>query len=74
MKKRSLIHGLIRKFNEGSNECSKMAADMYTDECADLYQKMMKSLGCIKVLKMEIDKYTGQMATESEQPVGLQSL
>lgn len=74
MKKRQLIHGLMRKFNEGSNECAKMAADMYTDECADLYQKMMKSLGCIKVLKMEIDKYTGLSAAEPEQPSTLQVL
>lgn len=36
-----------------------MTSDLYTEECSDLYQKMMKSLSTIKILKVELETYTG---------------
>lgn len=48
----------MRKINEGMSEGGKLMADTFTEECADFYQKMMKSLNTIKILKIEIDQYT----------------
>ena len=59
MKRRSHIQTLIKRLNEGSSECGKMTSDLYTEECSDLYQKMMKSLSTIKILKVELETYTG---------------
>jgi hypothetical protein len=58
MKKRQFIDTLMRKINEGMSEGGKLMADTFTEECADFYQKMMKSLNTIKILKIEIDQYT----------------
>jgi hypothetical protein len=58
MKKRTMIASLTKRINEGGSECGKIVTDMYTEECADLYMKMMKSLSSIKILKYEIDQYT----------------
>ena len=49
MKKRTQIHTLIKRLNEGQNDKGKQVADIYQDECAELYQKMMKSLSQIKI-------------------------
>ncbi len=52
---------MLKKMNEGQSvgsESGKLIADTFTDECADLYQKMMRSLNSIKILKIEIDNYT----------------
>lgn len=48
----------MKRVNEGSGEGGKVIADLYTEECADLYQKMMKSLSTVKMLKIEIEQYT----------------
>lgn len=57
MNKRTMIAGLMKKLNEGATESGKQMADLYSEECADLYLKMMKSLNSIKTLKIEIEQY-----------------
>jgi hypothetical protein len=37
MGKRNQISGLMKKINEGSTETAKIMADMYSDECSELY-------------------------------------
>jgi hypothetical protein len=56
----------MKKLNEGGTETGKMIIDTYNDECSELYQKMMKSLNLIKILKIEIDKYTTSGDTSSD--------
>jgi hypothetical protein len=58
MQKRQTIHTLTKRLNEGGPESGKAIADIYSNECADEYQKMMKALNSIKILKIEIDQYT----------------
>ena len=48
---------MLKRMNEGSSE-GKLILDTYSEECADLYQKMMRSLNSIKILKIEIENYT----------------
>jgi Mg2+ and Co2+ transporter CorA len=68
MKKRTIIAELIKRMNESrGSDSGRHAADMYLDECADLYQKMMKSLNSIKILKIEIENYTSPISLASQQ-------
>jgi hypothetical protein len=53
MKNRQAIMAQIKKVNDGDNQ--RGFVSIYQDECADLYQKMMRSLNNIKSLKYEID-------------------
>jgi hypothetical protein len=48
----------VKRLNEGSPESAKQISDLFSNECADEYQKMMKALNTIKTLKIEIDNYT----------------
>lgn len=32
-------------------------SDLYNEDCAELYQRMMRSLNNIKILRSEIDKF-----------------
>ena len=55
--------------NEGS-EGVRLVQEMYTDECAEAYQKIMKSLNTIKSLKIEIDHFThGNQEARVEEPI-----
>ena len=60
MQKRQAIQTQVKRLNEGNPEAAKTIADIYSAECADEYQKMMKSLNSIKTLKIEIDQYTNE--------------
>jgi hypothetical protein len=56
MKNRLMIAALLKRMNEGDS--SKGFVQVYSEECADLYSKMMRSLNNIKSLKYEIDQFT----------------
>lgn len=59
MKKRNLISGYVKKINEGNeNFNASHIKDLYSEDCADLYLKIMKSLNSIKILKIEINTFT----------------
>jgi hypothetical protein len=65
-----MIASLLKKANEG--ESSKGFVQVYSEECADLYQKMMRSLNNIKALKYEIDQFTSAgTSSQEEQKVSL---
>ena len=55
-----MIKIIVSAINEGStNELnnSNMLQQIYGEEVADNYQKMMKSLNTIKILKNEIENF-----------------
>ena len=58
MKRRVSISALVKKINEGMDG-AKLVQDMYGEECADAYHKIMKSLNSVKTLKIEIEQFTG---------------
>lgn len=59
MKKRERIEHIIKVVNDGGDQFSYLEAlETYAEVCADLYQKMMRSLNSIKILRSEIEKFS----------------
>lgn len=58
MNKRIILQLLSKKINEGAEGVSvKQIQDLFLDECASLYDSMMKSLNIVKTLRIEINNF-----------------
>ena len=67
MTKRQTIQSFVKKLNEGATDSGRLINEMFGNECAEEYQKMMKALNTIKTLKIEISNYTQEGVNTSSQ-------
>jgi hypothetical protein len=59
MKLREQLVHQAKLITQGKENANAMALqDMFTHECSDQYQKLMKSLNTIKILKIELDLFS----------------
>ncbi|CDW77116.1 e3 ubiquitin-protein ligase ubr4 [Stylonychia lemnae] len=68
MKMRNQFASEIQMVNDGyEGKNLKNLIEIYNDECTATYQKMMRSLNSIKILRSEIDKYQLQSSSSTEE-------